>query len=162
MVIALLLLCWLTILGSISAAAWYIRRSRAEISDILSQFVTSADETTPSPFAQLVVSSLSGAIPGLAAGVTQSLKASFMGQASAMAKSIDGIEGDIAGDALASRNPGLAALIEFSPSLAKRLKRSPAAALALSQLNLGGMLGGKPAPVASSSYKSNGSSQLGF
>lgn len=118
----------------------YVRRQEAKIVQVFVDFISSPDAETPSPFAQTVVAMARVAAPEF----TQSMKGSMMGQASAVSKAIEGIEEDVAGDALAKQNPAIAALLAFSPSLAKRINRSPAAALALSQLNLGNIMKGSP------------------
>lgn len=101
-------------------------------------FTVSPEEGKPSQFA-LTVQAISRV---MADEVKQSLSAAMMGQASAVSKQIQGMEQDVTGDALAAKNPLLAALVNFSPSLRKRLTKNPYAAMALANIDLGSILKG--------------------
>jgi len=137
----LLFACWtlLLLLATGLVIRWYVRRAIREAQEVAHAFFDPGADNAPSQFALLVkhVSQV------LATEVMLSVKGSLMGQASAVGKQIDAAASDIAGDALAAKSPWLAALLEFSPSLKKRVTKSPIAAMALANLNLGGLLKGQ-------------------
>ena len=100
-------------------------------------FLTPGEEGEPSPFGVLIANKVQ------ASEMTTSFSGMMMGKASALSKAQQGIEADIANESLAQTNPALTALLEFSPSLKKRMSRSPMVAYALQNLNLAGLAGKK-------------------
>jgi len=114
----------------------YVSRLKAQLSDFLAAWVAPGDDNSPSQLALVVKAAAAIHVEELKA----SLSGAMMGHASAMSKAVQGIESDVANDQLAGQNPMLAALLSFSPSLRKRLTKSPMAALALSRLDLSGLL----------------------
>lgn len=116
-----------------------VRHVEQEARQTIRAFLVSPDDKTPSPLAQSVVSMAQIIAPLLA----QSLTASLMGKASGMSKALAGAEADLAGEALAAANPQVAMLAGLFPGLQKRFAKSPMLAMALSQLDLGKMFGGK-------------------
>lgn len=132
-----LIVCCLLVVAINLAFFLYVRREEAKLVQAFVNFISSPDAETPSPFAQTILAMAQVSAPVF----TQSLTGSAMGKTSAVAQAVDGIEGDIAGDMLAQKNPILSLLVESSPSLAKRLKRSPMAREALAHLDLGKFMG---------------------
>ena len=101
-------------------------------------FLTAPEEGHPSPLAQLV--QLAGKTAG--AEVAASLKGAFMGHSSALAKAENAIAEDVLVDSAGAWSPLLGLILQSFPRLTKRLAKSPAAAAALSQIDLGSLLGG--------------------
>lgn len=116
------------------------------------QFLTAPGTDKPSPLAEAVshVSTI------FAVSIAKQVQMSMMGQASALSKATAGAEQDIARDMLANKNPLLSTLLDFSPKLRNRLLRSPAAAIALSGLNLGALGGNHgPKPTSGNGHDEN-------
>ncbi len=165
MVIFLLIVCLASVLALAAGAGVYIRRTEAALRDL----VTAPDDKTPSPLAIMAAAALRPAIQAAIPEITASIKGQINGIASGMARAIDGAENDVADEMLASKNPMLAAIIEGSPALQKRLKKSPVLKFALANLNLGslgnlggfGGLGGTVQAVPGNNHKSS-SLQTGF
>lgn len=114
----------------IAVSAWFLVR-RSIMAAVQFLFESPA-EGQPSP-AQAAVMSI-----GVMIGdrLKDSLSGALMGHASALSKTVQSMEGDVAADGLAAGNPLIAALLQFSPSLRKRVTKSPLAAMALQALPL--------------------------
>ncbi len=122
---------------------WAYNREKTALLDSLDSFLSRPTPEKPSPLEQMV-SMLAAA---LSDQIKAHLSAAMMGHASAASKQLDGIAQDTMQDSLAAQNPLMAALLSFSPSLRKRVTKNPIAAMALSSLNLDGLLsrlGGVP------------------
>ena len=115
-----------------------IHRYESLLTGQIVAFMTSPAEGVPSPLAQLV--QLAGKTAG--AEVAASLKGAFMGHSSALAKAETAIAEDVLVDSAGARSPLLGLILQSFPRLTKRLAKSPAAAAALSQIDLGSLLGG--------------------
>jgi len=136
----------------------WVRRQRDALVSQLQDWVSPGAGGALSPLAQFT-----GAVSNqLADALTMRLKTTMMGQASALAKSVDAATGDVAEDMVGSKNPLIAALIGFSPSLRARLRKNPLAAMALSNVNLGAFLGKGSGGGSGPQGPSNGSSQGAF
>lgn len=132
-----------------------IKKVQNRVTDYYNWFITAPNKETPSPFQATVTEVAKMASPVF----TMQLKTSLMGKASAVSKAIDAIEGDIEDDGLAKANPMMAALMEFSPSLKKRVKKSPLAKQLLSGIDLSSFINPGSAPAVKSN---NGSGSFHF
>ncbi len=133
------LICVVLVLLS-AAAGWLVRREalrrEEQVLDVWHSLVDTPADGQPSQLA-LAIKATSRM---MADEIKQSLSGAMMGQASAVSKQLAAMEGDVATDGISQSNPLLGLLLNFSPSLRKRLAKNPAAALALSGLDIGGML----------------------
>lgn len=151
MVITLLIACLVLILAVAAGAVIWIQDTKADIERSVQEFITAPDPAKPSPFAQLVVLSLSTAIPDLANAVAMSLKAQLMGQASGIARGAKAIEMGLQAEMI-SDNP----MAQVAAGLfEKQIKRNPMLGLGLQQLmanmaNKAGSPGGTPAAAGGS------------
>jgi len=84
-------------------------------------FVTSPDEKTPSPFAELV-SNISDVF---SRSVLAGAKTTFMGLQSGLVRGEKAVGADIAEDIISAKNPLLGAALDSFPSLRKTLRRNP-------------------------------------
>lgn len=161
MVAAALLAVWLTVLaGAGLFLAWrQLQREKADLVDL----VTSWFEK-PGPDQASQVEMAAHAIAHIAAEeIKQSLSGAMMGHASALSRQLQAAEGDLVADQVQAANPLMSMLLNFSPSLRKRVAKNPMAAMALAQLPIGDILrkvagGGQGSPAA----PRNGGGQGGF
>ena len=132
----------LTVISCFIVSLWVVRREidqvKRQFSDQVTGFLASPADGQPSPLAQLV--QLAGKTAG--AEVAASLKGAFMGHSSALAKAENAIAEDVLVDSAGARSPLLGLILQSFPRLTKRLAKSPAAVAALSQIDIGSLLGG--------------------
>lgn len=130
-----------TIIGCL-IAVFIIRRQiaaeaaqvKAEVAQRVADFTAPGEDDTPSEFA-LATQAVAHLF---AEELSTILKASLMGQASGVSRAMDGMQAEIAGEAVEQQNPMLALLMAFSPALKKKIVKNPLAALALAQGFKGG------------------------
>ena len=116
----------------------------------IEQFLTSPDEKTPSPLAQVtqVASDM------LARSIIAQAKATFMGKQSGSERAETAITGDIAEGLLTAKAPMLGALLNSFPALKKTLRRNPQL-IDLAMSKLGNIAGGQPASHSPSNGQTN-------
>lgn len=143
--VACLLLC--AVLGVVAAVSWQAFRAYAAARAAFLQFITPAGEGKTSPLADTI----DLAAQQLSARLSQTLLASFNGQASGMARGLKTVEADIATANLAQTGSPLAQIagVLFN----KQLRKNPLLMMALSNLAPGPA--GRPADHQHSSTMLN-------
>jgi len=115
-----------------------LNKLRREAIEAVQAFMLPQAEGEPSKLAAIVYEG--GRV--VSGELIKSLKGALMGQSSALARAESAIEGDVFQDAVDAKSPLLGMLLEQFPRLKKRLLKSPAAAMALGQMDLGSLLKG--------------------
>lgn len=148
-VVLAVLLAWCGVaLTLIVLALARAERKARQIESSFRSFISAPDSATPSPLAQTV----DMVAQVVARGVIMQAKATFMGEASAVAKAGAKAEGQAA----LGRYPWLAAIAGLAPGFQKSLLKNPAV------LNLAGSLLGKAQAPAPAGNGHNVSEQVRF
>lgn len=135
-----------------------IQEQVRKVQDQAQQFFDPSADGGPSPFA-LVIQNSSSIFAG---EVERKISAMMMGKASAISKTIDQVEEEVAGQAISNANPLLGALVNFSPTLKRKIARSPALGQALQGLSQGGLSGLLGKSNGGNHKQPAGGSRMGF
>ena len=111
----------LTNLAIFACLILFFVKSRSIIRQIR-DFITPADDKTPSPLAQ-TTSAISEVF---ARSFVAQAKATFMGIQSGQVRADKAIEADVAMDALQMTNPMIASILQMFPSIKKAIRKNPA------------------------------------
>ena len=117
LLLAIFVACSLFILSRIMRVALRIN----EVIDDVRTFVSPAGENTPSPLASTI--DTASKIAGHA--IALEVKTTLMGKVSGASRLADAVRTDVQGDVVAQQMPLMGEILEQSPSLRRRLGKSP-------------------------------------